>query len=144
MPLCSKGIKPSIRKFLNRISRRDGWSCWGFHRLAMSFSLVFRFLFPSNLLWYSSICPLNVVIAASTKSSHHGICGFSYKTNALTAKAKTNKNRNEQILRNAEDAVRREETEDSHKCQRKEGQTKMKISYKTATLSTVEAEDYYQ
>jgi len=39
----------------------------GFHRLAMSFSLAFRFLLPYNLLWYSSICPLNVVIAASTK-----------------------------------------------------------------------------
>lgn len=83
-----------------------------------------------------------MVIAAPTKSSHHGICGSSHKTNPLTANAKTNKNRNEQILRNAEDAVRREETEDSHKCQRKEGLAKMKMSYITATLSTVEAENY--
>ena len=115
--------KPSIRKFLNRVSRRDSWSCWGFHRLAMSFSLVFRFLLPYNLLWYSSICPLKVVTAASPNSSHHGICGSFHKTNPLTANVKTNKNRNEQILRNAEDAVRIGETEDSHKCQRKEGRT---------------------
>ena len=85
-----------------------------------------------------------MVIAASTNSSHHGICGSSHKTNPSTAKAKTNKNRNEQILRNAEDAVRREETEDSHKCQRKEGLAKIKMSYKTRTLTTVEAENYYQ
>jgi hypothetical protein len=110
----------------------------------MSFSLVFRFLLPYNLLWYSSICPLHVVIAASTIPSHHGICGSSHKTNPLTANAKTNKNRNEQILRNAEDAARREQTEDSHKCQRKEGLAKMKIFYKTGTLTTLESENYYQ
>jgi uncharacterized membrane protein len=84
-----------------------------------------------------------VVIAASTNSSHHGICGSSHKTNPLTAKAKTNKNRNEQTLRKAEDAVRREETEDSHKCQRKERLAKTKIAYETGTLTTVEAENYY-
>jgi len=84
-----------------------------------------------------------VVIAAPTISSHHGICGSSHKTNPLTAKAKTNKNRNEQILRNAEDAVRTEETEDSHKCQRKEGLAKMKIAYKFGILTIVQAENYY-
>ena len=72
-----------------------------------------------------------------------GFVGPSHKTNPLTANAKTNKNRNERILRNAEDTVRREETEDSHKCQREEGLAKMKIAYKTGTLTTVEAESYY-
>ena len=109
----------------------------------MSFSLVFRFLLPYNLLWYSSIFPLNVVIAASTNSSHHRICGSSHKTNPLTANVKTNKNRNEQILRNAEDTVRIEETDDTHKCQRRERLTKIKIAYETGTLTIAEAENYY-
>jgi hypothetical protein len=42
----------------------------------------------------------------------------------LTANAKTNKNRIEQILRNVEDAVRRKETENSHKCHLLKGMAK--------------------
>jgi hypothetical protein len=75
----------------------------------------------------------DVVIAVSPNSSHHGICGSSHKTKPLTATAKTNKNRNEQILRNAEDAVRRAQTEESHKCHRKERLTKMTMAYKIGT-----------
>jgi hypothetical protein len=65
------------------------------------------------------------------------------KKSPLTANAKTSKNRNEQILRNAEDAVRREETEDSHKCHLQEGMAKMEVAYKFGTLTTAEAENYY-
>jgi len=72
-----------------------------------------------------------------------GFVALHTKPTPLTANTKTNKNRNEQILRTAEDALRTQETENSHKCQRKGELAKMKISYKFVILTIVEAENYY-